>query len=163
MWLVQNSRQLRFLTPRLSPHTVFKYFTLAEANEALPKVRVLFDDALQKRKIVEGIQHKMQEAMAVSQGGHVDSATGPLRVYVEIKQELNDAMLQMYGAISALEATGVSLKGLEPGMVDFPSKRFDDDVWLCWKYGEDAVKFWHEMDAGFMGRKPVDVSDESLV
>ena len=47
--------------------------------------------------------------------------------------------------------------------IDFPSKRFDEEVWLCWKYGETEIKFWHEKDSGFMGRKPIEVSDESLV
>ncbi|PIY89584.1 MAG: DUF2203 domain-containing protein, partial [Nitrosopumilales archaeon CG_4_10_14_0_8_um_filter_34_8] len=40
---------------------------------------------------------------------------------------------------------------------------FDQEVWLCWKYGETEIKFWHEKDFGFMGRKPIEVSDESLI
>lgn len=55
------------------------------------------------------------------------------------------------------------VKSIEQGLLDFPSKRFDEEVWLCWKYGETEIKFWHEKDSGFMGRKPVEISDESLV
>ena len=37
----------------------------------------------------------------------------------------------------------------------------NEEVWLCWKYGETEIKFWHEKDSGFMGRKPIEVSDDS--
>jgi hypothetical protein len=59
--------------------------------------------------------------------------------------------------------TGVVVKSIEQGLLDFPSKRFDEEVWLCWKYGETEIKFWHEKDSGFMGRKPIEVNDDSLV
>lgn len=157
--------------------SVFKYFTVAEANEALPEVIIRFKEALRKRDIVESIERRMQEVLASSwdendhqsgEGGeHPPSMhrrlANPLKAYMELKQEHNVAMTQMYHAISMLESIGVSLKGLESGLVDFPSKRFNHDVWLCWKSGETEIKFWHEMDSGFMGRKPLDVSDESLV
>ena len=86
-----------------------------------------------------------------------------MRAYMELKQELNAAVTKLYRSIEVLEAAGVSLKGIDEGLVDFPSKRFDEDVWLCWKAGEPEIKFWHDTDSGFMGRKPIEVSDESLV
>ena len=55
------------------------------------------------------------------------------------------------------------MKGLDQGLLDFPSKRFDEEVWLCWKEGETEIKFWHEKDSGFNGRKPVSVDAESLI
>ena len=55
------------------------------------------------------------------------------------------------------------IKDIEQGLLDFPSKRFDDEIWLCWKEGETEIKFWHEIDSGFNGRKPITVTDESLV
>ncbi len=67
------------------------------------------------------------------------------------------------GMVKACKETGVSLKGLDQGLLDFPSRRFNEDVWLCWKDGETEIKFWHELDTGFNGRKPITVSDESLV
>jgi hypothetical protein len=83
--------------------------------------------------------------------------------YIPLKQKLNTAITQFYEASENLEKTGVVVKSIDQGLLDFPSKRFDEDVWLCWKYGETEIKFWHEKDSGYMGRKPVDVSDESLV
>jgi len=83
----------------------------------------------------------------------------------EIKEnkQLNAAITQFYESSEILEKTGVIIKSIDQGLLDFPSKRFDEDVWLCWKYGETEIKFWHDNDSGFLGRKPIDVSDESLV
>jgi len=83
--------------------------------------------------------------------------------YVLLKQKLNSAITKFYESVELLENTGVVVKSIEQGLLDFPSKRFDEEVWLCWKYGETEIKFWHEKDSGFMGRKPIEVSDESLI
>ena len=83
--------------------------------------------------------------------------------YISKKQALNSVVKRFYQAIEDLEATGAVIKGIDQGLLDFPSKRFDDEVWLCWKEGETEIKFWHEKDVGFNGRKPISVSDEALV
>ena len=82
---------------------------------------------------------------------------------VIIKRKLNSTITKFYQSIEDLEETGVVLKGLDEGLLDFPAKHFDEEIWLCWKEGEAEIKFWHEKDIGFMGRKPISVSDESLV
>jgi len=68
----------------------------------------------------------------------------------------------MASAMSLADSQSPRL-GIDDGLLDFPSQRFDDEVWLCWKYGETEIKFWHEKDSGFNGRKPISVSNESLV
>jgi hypothetical protein len=133
---------------------MFSYFTVANANEALPKVVEKYK-ALQKQKLeVEKLEAKLNSQM---------SSSFNLADYAAIKRELNAAVTRFYQAVEELEKTGVVLKSLEEGLLDFPSKRFDEEVWLCWKEGETEIKFWHEKDVGFMGRKPLSVSDESLV
>ena len=79
------------------------------------------------------------------------------------KQKLNEELSKFYKTIEELEETGVVMKGLDQGLLDFPSKRFDEEVWLCWKEGETEIKFWHEKDSGFNGRKPISVDAESLI
>jgi len=91
------------------------------------------------------------------------STVNSFEEYVTLKQKLNSRITKFYEAVEILENTGVVVKSIEQGLLDFPSKRFNEEVWLCWKYGETEIKFWHEKDSGFMGRKPVEVSDESLV
>lgn len=133
---------------------MFSFFTTNEANAALPDVIKKFEYSLAKNNEVKKIEHELQ--MNISTGNSFES-------YVTLKQKLNSAITKFYESVEILENTGVVVKSIEQGLLDFPSKRFDEEVWLCWKYGETEIKFWHEKDSGFMGRKPIEVSDDSLV
>ena len=133
---------------------MFAFFTPNEANDALPDVIKKFEYALAKNNEVKKIEQELQISI---------STTNSLESYVDIKQRLNTAITKFYESVEILENTGVVVKSIEQGLLDFPSKRFEDEVWLCWKYGETEIKFWHEKDSGFMGRKPIEVSDESLI
>lgn len=75
------------------------------------------------------------------------------------KQELNSAITSFYKSIEDLEATGVSIKSIDQGLMDFPSLMFNEEIWLCWKQGETEIKFWHGKDEGFNGRKPIESVD----
>ncbi|RJQ23187.1 DUF2203 family protein [Candidatus Parcubacteria bacterium] len=130
------------------------YFTIAAANEALPKVIEKYKNLQKQKQEVQKLEAQLNTQMSVSFN---------LADYVAIKQQLNAAVTKFYQLVEDLENTGVVLKSLEEGLLDFPSKRFDEEVWLCWKEGEKEIKFWHEKDVGFMGRKPLSVSDETLV
>ncbi len=130
------------------------YFTLLSANEALPQVIEKFKKVLENKKLVVEIEKQLQSSL--SENSNFDK-------YVQMKQKLNSTVSKFYQSIEELEETGVMLKGIDEGLLDFPSKRFDQEVWLCWKYGETEIKFWHEKDVGFSGRKPISVSNESLV
>ncbi len=133
---------------------MFSFFTTNEANEALPNVIKKFEYALAKKNEVTKLEQQLQMSL---------SATDSFEEYVTLKQKLNSAITKFYESVEILEKTGVVVKSIEQGLLDFPSKRFNEEVWLCWKYGETEIRFWHEKDSGFMGRKPIEVSDESLV
>ena len=133
---------------------MFTYFTIKSANEALPGVREKFNNLKKQKNEIIKAEQELQIIM---------SSSDNFEKYITHKQKLNSAMTKFYQLIEELEATGVSLKGLDQGLLDFPSKRFDEDVWLCWKDGETEIKFWHDMNSGFNGRKPISISDESLV
>jgi len=130
------------------------YFTTNEANQILPEVIKKFENALKKKNEVSKLEQKLQILLETS---------NKFDEYIPLKQKLNSAITQFFESSEILEKTGVVIKSIEQGLLDFPSKKFDEDVWLCWKYGETEIKFWHDKDSGFMGRKPIDVSDESLV
>jgi len=133
---------------------MFSFFTANEANKVLPDVIKKFEYALAKNNEVTKLEQQIQKSL---------SAVNSFEEFVTLKQKLNSTITKFYESIEILESTGVVVKSIEQGLLDFPSKRFDEEVWLCWKYGETEIKFWHEKDSGFMGRKPVEVSDESLV
>ena len=130
------------------------YFSTKDANLVLPDVIKKFEFALEKKNEISKLEQKLQMII---------SSTNTFDQYIPLKQKLNTAITQFYIASENLEKTGVVIKSIDQGLLDFPSKRFDEDVWLCWKYGETEIKFWHEKESGFTGRKPIEVSDESLV
>jgi len=133
---------------------MFSHFTIKDANEILPTVIKKFKNIVNLKDQAVLIQSEME--------------TNPkymanFKDYVIKKQELNTVMSNFYKAIEDLENMGVMIKSIEEGLLDFPSIRFNEEVFLCWKEGETEIKFWHGKDEGFMGRKPLSVSDESLV
>ena len=130
------------------------YFSVNDANKILPSVIKKFDHA--KKIKIEVMRMEKQLSSGVT------SVTS-LEEYSMIKRKFNSLVTEFYQSIEDLESTGVVLKGLDEGLLDFPAKRFNEEIWLCWKEGEKEIKFWHEKDSGFMGRKPLSVSNESLV
>ena len=130
------------------------YFSISDANKILPSVIKKFNYS----KMLKNEMIKMEKQMSLD----LTSKTS-MKDYIILKQKLNAKVTEFYQSIEDLESIGVVLKGLEHGLLDFPAKRFDEEIWLCWKEGETEIKFWHEKDSGFMGRKPISVSNESLV
>ena len=130
------------------------YFSVSDANEILPLVIKKFNYAKKAKAEVMKMEQRLTSEI---------TPTTSLEEYTIIKRKLNSSITKFYQSIEDLENTGVSLKGLDEGLLDFPAKRFDEEIWLCWKEGETEIKFWHEKDTGFMGRKPISVSNESLV
>lgn len=133
---------------------MFSHFTIQDANKVLPSVIKKFNNIVSLKNEVTRIQSEME-----TNPRYMSS----FKDYMIKKQELNTAITNFYKAIEDLESTGVMVKSIEEGLLDFPSIRFNEEVWLCWKEGETEIKFWHGKDEGFTGRKPLSVSDESLV
>lgn len=129
---------------------MFSHFTLNQANEILPDIIKKFKNTIFLKNEVIRIQSDLE--------------TDPkyrinFKDYIIKKQELNSAITNFYKSIEDLESTGVSIKSLEEGLLDFPSLMFNKEIWLCWKEGEDEIKFWHGKDEGFNGRKPIESID----
>ena len=130
------------------------YFSITDANKILPIVIKKFNHSkMLKNKLI-----KIEQQIGLDLTSKISMGD-----YTILKQKLNTKVTEFYKSIEDLESLGVVLKGLDQGLLDFPSKRFDEEIWLCWKEGETEIKFWHEKDSGFMGRKPISVSNESLV
>ena len=125
-----------------------------DANEILPLVIKKFNYAKKAKAEVMKMEQQLTSEV---------TPTTSLEEYTINKRKLNSSITKFYKSIEDLENTGVSLKGLDEGLLDFPAKRFDEEIWLCWKEGETEIKLWNDKDTGFMGRKPISVSNESLV
>jgi len=122
-----------------------KYFTVEEANRALPYVARVTDDIARHYRSVIDLRRQVEEAE--------DNADAPRREYEKAMDQLNDL-------IDELQQVGVELKDFEQGLIDFPAVYQDREVYLCWKRGEDKIVAWHEIDAGYSGRQDVGVLGE---
>jgi hypothetical protein len=122
------------------------YFTPQDVNKILPEIQKQFSQIILLRNKVISLQEDLQKT--ANEGSKFS-------IFIAKKQELNRAVYRLYKDIEGLEKRGIMIKSVDDGLLDFPSLRFDEEVWLCWKYGESEIKFWHGRDEGFMGRKPL--------
>jgi hypothetical protein len=105
---------------------------------------------LRRRLTVE--QRRQAELVAiVGSNGHGNAA----REYEQLSEQLEEETREMVACAGEIQALGAVVKDLELGLVDFPSLRDGEDVYLCWRVGEDAIGFWHPVDEGFAGRRPL--------
>lgn len=125
---------------------MFRIYTPQDANKALPEVKRRFNTILSQKNNVVALQEEVQKT--------VESGSS-LERFIKKKQQLNVAVSSLYKSIEQLEEMGIMIKSVDDGLLDFPCMRFDKEVWLCWKLGETEIKFWHDKEEGFMGRKPL--------
>ena len=107
------------------------YFSVSDANEILPLVIKKFNYAKKAKAEVMKMEQQLTSEM---------TSTTSLEEYTIIKRKLNSSITKFYQSIEDLENTGVSLKGLDEGLLDFPAKRFDEEIWLCWKEGRSEER-----------------------
>ena len=98
------------------------YFSVKDANNILPTVIKKFDYAKKIKSEIMKMEQQLTSGMM---------STTSLEEYASIKRELNSILTKFYQSIEDLESTGVFLKGLDEGLLDFPAKRFDKEIWLC--------------------------------
>ena len=127
---------------------VQRIFTTEEANAEVPRLGVLLE-RLQRCALALA---REREAWSASHGG-ADVAPD---VLLRERPAARAAADELQSVMAAIDASGVQLKDLELGLVDFPAERDGRPVLLCWQYGEPEVAFWHGTDEGFAGRKPID-------
>ncbi|MBK7894033.1 MAG: DUF2203 domain-containing protein [Candidatus Promineifilaceae bacterium] len=122
-----------------------KYFTVEEANALLPKLKPLLEKLLNRRA---------RASRLAQQNGHLTHD-----YYSNVgSPELSTLMLDFVAIeqmIEQIQTYGVVLKDLNAGLLDFLSERNGRDVYLCWKYGEEKVAYYHELHTGFAGRRQV--------
>ena len=127
-------------------------FTLGEANEALVELRPIVERMVQHRRNLTAAQVQQAELVTRIAGNGGDMVPSDLH-------EAADTIQREAAAISdcaeRINAVGAEVKSLEEGLLDFPAKRGDEVVLLCWKLGEDEIHYWHRADEGFGGRKPL--------
>ena len=119
-----------------------RYFTVAEANAALPYVSRIADDISSSYKLAFDLQQRLEKPLP-------DDDSDSLHEKYDVEVE------KLRRCVKELETVGVDLKDHQRGLLDFPAKHEGREILLCWQCGEDAVDHWHEVDEGFKGRQDV--------
>jgi hypothetical protein len=129
-----------------------RLFTLDEANAALGELRPVVERLVEHRRKLTAAQVRQAELVTrvASNGG--DMAPSDLREAAETIQSEANAISDCAEQINAV---GAEVKSLEEGLLDFPAQRGDEVVLLCWKLGEDEIEYWHTIEDGFAGRRPL--------
>lgn len=129
-----------------------RVFTPDEANAALDHIRPIAEEMVRRSQVLAEAQIRQAELVAQIAGNGGDLAPGEVRAAA---QEVTSAAEDVADCVRRLTDAGVQVKDLGEGLVDFPSRRGDEDVLLCWKVGEPEIGFWHGLEEGFAGRKPL--------
>jgi hypothetical protein len=129
-------------------------FTLEEANALVPRLKSLIGAQMERRSQIErGLEQLAKLMGAVPDSIRVDEEDPP--PVRNLKRDVADRIEKYRVAWREVEELGVVLKDARVGLVDFYGQVDGKAVWLCWKYGEEAVTHYHGLDEGFAGRKPI--------
>jgi hypothetical protein len=127
-----------------------RIYTLAEARALLPMVQTHMARIQAARRAILRLRPAAWAAIqkAATNGGSREA--GELALHA---RQLEESMKLILGM-------GIQIKDLEQGIIDFIGKRNGQEICLCWRYGEHDIDFWHGIDAGFAGRRPIDADVE---
>ena len=120
-----------------------RYFTVEEANAALEVIRPLVAEMLGLRQELLGRQAQAIPALRQAKGNGGNPAAS----------QLVEDFGRLESLVQRIQAAGALVKDVNTGLLDFPAMREGREVYLCWRYNEPSVQFWHEIDAGFSGRQ----------
>jgi hypothetical protein len=123
-----------------------KFFTLEEANDALKIIRPLMDEVQAIRRKILAKQPEAWTAIEKSVGN------GGNRTLSRMVQDFE----RLDALVHRILDTGAQIKDINIGLLDFSATKDGREVYLCWQYGEGEIAYWHEVDAGYAGRQPID-------
>jgi hypothetical protein len=128
-------------------------FTPREANEELREIRPLVEELVEHRREQQRLEATRRElgARIAGNGGGIDAAALGAAQEVEDRERVAIAR-----CVNAIHGRGAIVKDIDLGLVDFPARRGGEEILLCWHLGESEVAYWHGLDEGFAGRKPLD-------
>lgn len=131
-----------------------RHFTVAEAEELLPLVERQIRQVVHLKKehqSAELAHRSFQRQVAMAGGMRVDRSK-----VLAIRAKRDATVARLNEILDEIQQMGVQVKDLDTGLIDFPTFYHGDEVLLCWRLGEQGIGFWHGLNEGFRGRKPID-------
>lgn len=122
-----------------------RHFTRAEASALLPQLTTLLSQLRDARdELTDTETHEALSEAAPTNGGG------------ERGRRVGIAFLEVRRLIDTVEQAGIVLRDIDRGLIDFPALIDGREVYLCWELGEEEVAYWHDLEGGYGGRKPLD-------
>ena len=137
---------------QLEENMTEREFTLEEAREIVPWLVATFHTLEPPRSRAKQIDAAIKELSSRIKGNGGGSSQRQLE---RLQRALRDVSGEIDAAVSDILDHGILVKGVEPGLVDFPHLKDGQQVYLCWREGESEIGFWHDVAAGFAGRRPL--------
>ncbi len=123
-----------------------RHFTLDEARQLLPLIKQLVGRAVDLSQEMQGYE---KEVRRLGENSASNSGSPAGTSYLE-------CLLALRQCIDKIQQAGCLVQSVQDGLIDFPHWKDDREVYLCWRYGEDDIRYWHEVEAGFAGRQPIE-------
>ena len=122
-----------------------RHFTREQANALLPQLEPLLRRLREARdRLTDAEAHKLLADAAPANGGGAAGRT------------VGDAFLEVRDLLGQIEELGIVLRDIDRGLIDFPAVIDDSEVYLCWQLDEPEIAYWHDLESGFGGRRPLD-------
>ena len=123
------------------------FFTIEEASELLPWLGSELQKIFQLIKGLDKAENDIKEKLRLNgSNGHISSLQTTQKSATEYTKSITEI-------VQGIQDKGIIVRDLKSGLVDFPSTHEDENVFLCWIYGEDSIRYWHTMDEGYSSRK----------
>ena len=122
-----------------------RHFTREEANAALEGLRPLLQRLRDAKDLLT--DEEAHEALSDAAPGNGGGEPGT---------QVGESFLEVRRLLGALQESGIVIRDIDRGLVDFPALLDGREVYLCWQLGEDGVDYWHDLEAGYGGREPLD-------
>jgi hypothetical protein len=146
----------------LKSRRMTRFYDIDAANALLPEVEGIVDVLGQQRAELVRLRDEVLAAGAGREGTPTTVGGAPGSDAAPISSELRLTRLRMQGLIdqmaagvARIDALGLTLRDIERGLVDFPALVSGRQIWLCWQLGETSMGWWHGLDTGFDGRRPL--------
>jgi hypothetical protein len=130
-----------------------RHFTPATANEALDEIRPLVEELVEHRREQHRIGAEREELARkiAGNGGGIEAQD-----LADLEAASEQERIGVVRCVNAIHERGAIVKSPDDGLVDFPAQREGEEILLCWRLGEDEVAYWHSLEEGFAGRKPIE-------
>ena len=133
------------MTDPAAPLAHSRHFTRQEANDSLPTLRPLLERLREARDLLTDTEaHEVLSEAAPGNGGG------------EAAIQVSESFVEVRYLLSTLQDAGIVIRDIDRGLIDFPGLMDGREIYLCWDFDDEGVDFWHELEAGYGGRRPLD-------